>query len=179
MAKPTRVGLLALAALSLHGCWTAPVANVQPAGEPRLIQDGIQVQSVKDAAVVESVDTSARTIVLLSSGERGASTYKVSPDVSDLERIKAGDHVKATVTQQLAVYVLREGQLPGAGGTPETIASNAKVLTVDPSYRLLQVQYPSGKNETFKVALDVKLKEMAAGDDVVIKSGEVLRIKTR
>ncbi|HTT02894.1 MAG TPA: hypothetical protein VMG11_12490 [Steroidobacteraceae bacterium] len=179
MAKRTPVGVLAVAALTLNGCWTAPVANVQPPGEPRLIQEGIQVESVKDAAVVESVDTAMRTIVLLTSGEPAPSTYKVGPKVSDLERIKAGAHVKATVTERLAVYVLREGQLPGANGASERIASSAKVLTVDPSYRLLQVQYPSGLDETFKVAPDVKLKEMAAGDDVVIHSEEALRIKIR
>ena len=50
--------------LALSACWTAPVATVQPKGEPRLIQGGIDVESVKNPAIVHSVDTSVRTVAL-------------------------------------------------------------------------------------------------------------------
>ena len=62
--------------------------------------------------------------------------------------------------------------MPGAGGAAETIRANAKVLRVDPSYRLLSLQYPDGRAETFKVGLDVKLLEMQPGDDVVVRNIE-------
>ena len=48
--------------LALTGCWTAPVASVQPKGEPRLIQDGIAVEARKSSAIVRSVDATARRI---------------------------------------------------------------------------------------------------------------------
>ena len=48
--------LLPAAALTLAGCWTPPNANVQPAGKPGLIQEGIAVQSVKDPATVQAID---------------------------------------------------------------------------------------------------------------------------
>jgi hypothetical protein len=165
------------AALAVSGCWTAPVANVQPKGEPRLIQGGIGVESAKDPAIVQSVDASARTLVLTS--RQGATTYKAAPQVQNLDRIKAGDTVRATVAEELTVFVLRDGQLPGPGGTPETIASDARVLWVDPSYRLLTLRYPDGRDETLKVGLGVKLGEMEAGDDVVIRPLELRSLQVQ
>jgi hypothetical protein len=173
------LGALSVAAgLALAGCWTAPVADVQPKGEPRLIQGGIAVESVKEAALVHAVDPAARSIVL--SPHQGATyTYKAGPQVENLGQIKAGDTVRATVAEELTVYVLRDGQLPGAGGTPELIKSDARVLWVDPSYRLLTLRYPDGREETLKVALGVRLREMEAGDDVVIRPLEVQSLKVR
>ena len=127
--------------------------------------------------LVESVDPDARTIVLHNPGAAQTSTYKVSSGVSDLNRFRSGDKVRATVSEQLSVYVLRDGQLPGAGGTVQTIMANARVLSVDPSYRLLTVQYPNGQNETFKIGLDGRLREMEAGNDVVIRPVEVLALR--
>lgn len=166
------------AALTVAGCWTAPVANVQPKGEARLIQAGIAVESVKDPAVVQSVDAGARILVL--TPRQGATrTYKAGPQVENLDRIKAGDTVRATVAEELSVYVLRDGQLPAAGGTHESIASDARVLWVDPSYRLLTLRYPDGRDETFKAPLGVKLGEMEAGDDVVIRPLEVRSLQVQ
>ncbi|MBV8181181.1 MAG: hypothetical protein JO045_20750 [Mycobacterium sp.] len=97
--------------------------------------------------------------------------------MSDFDRIKAGDKVEATMAQELTVYVLKNGQLPVAGGPPRAVKSDARVLMVDPSYRLLTLQYPNGRNETFKVGLDVKLLEMEAGDDVVIRTIEAVALE--
>jgi hypothetical protein len=171
--------LLLAAALTLTGCWTAPVANVQPPGEARLIQNGIAVRSVKEPAVVESVDPAASTIVLRAPGTSVTSTYKVAPDVSNFRDIKPGELVEATVAEELSVYVLRDGRLPGAAGASEEIAVDARVLSVDPSYRLLRLQYPNGQNETFKVPLEVKLRQMTAGDSVVISSVEVVALRRK
>ena len=163
-------------ALALAGCWTPPNANVQPKGEARLIQDGIATESVKDPATVESVDASQGTVGLKLSD--GASiTCKAGPKVKHFDQLKVGDKVKATVAEELAVYVLQNGQAPGAGGAMETVHPNAKVQTVDPSYRLVVLQYPDGHVEEVKVGLDVKLKEMSPGDDVVVRTGEVAAIK--
>lgn len=165
------------AALAISGCWTAPVADVQPKGEPRLIQGGIAVESVKDPATVQSVDPGARTLVL-TTRQGTTCTCKADPQVN-LDRIKAGDTVRATVAEELTVYVLRDGQLPGAGGMRQTIASDARVLWVDPSYRLLMLRYPDGRDETLKVPLGVKLGEMEAGDDVVIRQLEVRSLQVQ
>jgi len=169
--------LLSLLAPALTGCWTAPVANVQPKGEARLIQAAIAVRSVKGPALVQSVDAGKRSIVVLYPSASATATYRVGPGVSNLDAIRAGDKVRVTLVEELTVYVLKKGQLPGARGAPETIKTDAKVLMVDPSYRLLTLQYGNGDAETFKVGLYVKLMEMEAGDDVVIRPIEAVALK--
>src|SRR5215831_3247271 len=163
-----------LAALALAGCWSAPIATVKPTGEPRLIQDGITVQSVQ-VAVVSSVDRSPGNIEMRMRGRAAIWTYRIGPQVSGLDDIKPGDVVRATVTEELGVYVLRNGELPGIG----RIAVDARVLAVDASYRLLRLQYPDGRTETFKVPLGTRLEQMGAGDSVVIQPVALLALRRR
>src|SRR5690349_11039544 len=102
--------LLPVTALAVAGCWSLPNANVQPTGEPRMVDTGIAVHSVKNGAMVQSVDPRSRAIVLkLADGS--TATYKVGQQVENLDQIKAGDKVKATVAEELTVYVLKNGQL--------------------------------------------------------------------
>jgi hypothetical protein len=125
------------------------------------------------------VDASARSIVLSIPGDFAAVSYHVGPEVRKLDRIKVGDGVRATIAEELAVYVLRDDRMLGPGGMPEVIASNARVLSVDPSYRLLTLQSPNGHTETLKVHRRVRLDEMGAGDAVVIRPVEILALQVR
>src|ERR1700687_3736586 len=102
--------LLLAAALALPGCWSAPVASLQPKGNLRLIQGPIAVvESVKPPAVVQSVDLDARAITVLRPGEVRPVSYKVGSNVSNLDRFKSGDRVQATVAEELTVYVRQGG----------------------------------------------------------------------
>jgi len=167
--------LVPAAPIILGGCWTPPNANVQPAGQARLIQSGITIPCEKDPATVQAVDVTARTITLKLADDATAS-YKVGAKVNNLDWFQPGNQVSATVTEQLAVYLLDKGRLPD-GATAESLGVNAKVLLVDPSYRLLTLQYPNGQRETVKPGLDTKLLEMAPGDSVVVTPHELTKIK--
>jgi len=168
--------LLAAMVLCLAGCWTAPTANVQPRGEPRLIQAGIAVESVKDPATVESLDATQQMLVLKFS-DGSAARIKAGTRVANFHRIQVGDTVRVTVAEALDVYVLENGRSSGAGGATEDVHANARLLDVDPSYRLLTLQYSNGHAETFKVGLDVKLLQMEAGDDVVVRTIEAVALR--
>jgi hypothetical protein len=128
----------AITSLMLTGCWTPPNANVQPGGEPRLIQDGISVESIRNRAMVQTIDASQR-ILNLKFSDGSLITCKVSQQVAGLDKIQAGDKIKVTLSEELAVYVLKDGNLPGADGTEKIIPFIASVQLVDPSYRLLKV----------------------------------------
>jgi hypothetical protein len=65
------------------------------------------------------------------------------------------------------------------GGKVNPIETDAKVLMVDPSYRLLTLQYRDGHTETFKVGLDVKLLRMEPGDDVVVRAVETVALQVQ
>lgn len=163
---------------ALAGCWTAPVADVQPKGDARLIQKAIPVVAVKDEATVQSIDLEQR-VVVLNFSDGITATVKPGPRVKNFSEIRAGDKARATVAQELSVYVLKDGQLPGVDGKPEAVRTDAKVLIVEPAYRLLTLQYSNRQVETLKVGLDTKLSEMAAGDAVVIETTELLALKVQ
>jgi hypothetical protein len=160
---------------ALAGCWTPPVADVQPKGAPRLIQAAIPVVAVKAGTRVQSVDSDRHSIVL-SLPEGITASVQPGPKLKNLAEIKAGDSGRATVAQELSVYVLKDSQLVGAQG-PQVIHSNAKVLIIEPSYRLLTLQYPNRSVETFKVGLEARLQEMEVGDDVAIKTTQLLKLR--
>jgi hypothetical protein len=167
-------------ALTLTGCWTPPNANVQPSGKPGLIQGGIPVDIIQYPVTVEAVDADRR-IITLKNADGSTKTFTVTPSVQNFDQVKVGDLVKATVKAELSVYILDHGRLPGANGTtrPKTINFNAKVLTVDPSYRLLTLQFTNGHEFTIKAGLNVPLEKMAPGDDVVMRSNEVTAIEIK
>jgi hypothetical protein len=132
-----------------------------------------------DPAIVQAVERRARVIFLQAPGKTGTHRYAVDQGASQLNRIIAGDEVQATLAKELTVYVSLDGRIPGDEGAPRAVVPDARVLSVDPSYRLLTVQYPDGRTETFKVAREVKLKEMEAGDDVMIQTHDVVSLALR
>ena len=161
----------------LAGCWTPPNANVQPPGQAGLIQSGITVEIVQNPATVESVDAGRRTITLKRT-DGLARTYTVGPKVKNFDQVKAGDQVKATVTEDLAIYILENGRLPD-GTTAETLGVNAKVLQVDPSYRILTLQYPNGQSEKLKPGLETRIQEISPGNSVVVRPGGLTAIRIK
>jgi hypothetical protein len=165
-------------AFALAGCWTAPVADVQPKGDARLIQHAIPVVAVKDRATVQSIDLDQRIIVLKFT-DGVTATVKPDARVKNLEKIRAGDKAKATVAQELSVYVLIDGRLPAADGKLEPVRTDAKVLEIDRAYRLLTLQYTNREVEVLKVGLEAKLSEMEAGDSVMIETTELLALKVQ
>jgi hypothetical protein len=134
-----------------------------------VIEDGIAVERTVDPARIESVDRAARTLTLSVPGFP-LSTYKVQPGVLDWNGIEIGDRVRATIEESLTVYVA-----PAGRNRPPV----ARVLDVDPSYRLLTVQSPKGATETFKVGLPTRMDGIEAGDAVVIRPVEVTEIRVQ
>ncbi len=173
--KRAAVVMMSAVVLALAGCWTPPNANVQPTGKPGLIQDGITVSSIQYPATVQAIDVDQRLIYLVLP-DGTINPYRAAPGLKNFDRILAGQTVKATVTDTLAVYALENGRLPD-GTTAQALGVNAKVLLVDPSYRLLTLQYPNGQSVTFKPGLATRMLQMSPGDSVVVRPFEVTAIK--
>jgi len=179
---PARTILLSLLTpVLLAGCWTPPNADIRPQGPARVIQQGIVVRSTIRRAVVHSVDPQARTIVMQIPGTPGMHSYRAGPKVSGLDQLHAGAIVRATVSEELTVYVSSDGRLPGtpAGGAAGGTEPTARILSLDPSYRVLTLMSPDGATRTFKVGLEVRLGQMQAGDDVVIQAPEIVSLAAR
>jgi hypothetical protein len=166
-------------AIALSGCWTAPIASVQPKGETRLIQGSVAVESVKQPAIVRSVDAGTRTIVVQNPASLTSTAYRAGPKISNFDRIRPGDRVRATVAEELTILVSKNGRLPDEVANARSIDADARVLTVDPSYRLLTLKYPDGHTETFKVGLHVRLSQMEPGDDVLVRAVEAVALQVQ
>ncbi len=175
MKKLVLLPVVPAIALLLSGCWTPPNANVQPPGEPRLIQSDVPASNNHVRATVQSMNAAQR-VLNLKLADGTAITCSVNPSVVNFDQVQAGDQIKVTLDLKLAVYVLKDGLLPGAGGKEEAIQFIAKVQTVDPSYRLLKVQFLNGQTAELKTGLEAKLLEMQPGDAVVLQSAEATEI---
>jgi hypothetical protein len=173
----TSATLLPVLALTLTGCWTPPNANVQPVGKPGLIQSGIPIEIVQASVKVTALDAAQHSITL-QHADGSTKAFTLADSVKNLDRVKVGDTINATVKAELAVYILDHGMMPNADGTsrPRSINFNAKILQVDPSYRLLTLQFDNGQKLAIKAALDVMLEKMAPGDDVIMRANEVTGI---
>ena len=170
--------LVILLAAAPAGCWVPPRADVQPKGPARLIQAAVPVVSVKDDATVQSIDA-AQGVIVLKFADGLTATVKSAPDLKNFSKVGAGNTVKATVAQDLSVYVLINGEAPGPDGKPVPVRTDARVLEIDPAYRLLTVEYANKSVEVLKVPLGTRLSEMEAGNSVMIETKELRAIKIR
>lgn len=180
MVNRTTLPLLSLVAtVLLAGCWTPPSAEVQPRGPSGLIQKGVAVESAVELAIVQSVDPDTRMIALRDPASGETRAYRAGPKVHRLNRFTPGTKVRATIVEELTVYVSREGLGPPGAEADRSDASHAKVLSVDPSYRLLTLQTRAGQTKTVKVGLTAKLRQMQPGDDVVMQPLELVSLSAR
>lgn len=171
--RSARAPLVVSIAVLLSGCWMPPTGSVRPGGPPRVIADRIEVEPVVAAARVAAVDRRARTVVLSLSG-MPPRAFKVGSGVRNWGDIHGGDQVRATIKEILTVYVPPAGESGSA-----KVSRNARVLLVDPSYRLLTVQDPNGGTETFKIRLHTRMQDIEAGDSVAIRTVEVVELRVR
>ena len=170
-----KVSLVAITIL-MSGCWTAPNANLRPKGEPHVIQDSIEVEVSMQPMRVESIDRVKR-ILVASSREAPSIEMTIAPGVRNLEDIHPGDQIRPKVREKLTVYVAPQPEPGDSGVTGAPHAS--RVLVIDPSYRLLEVQHPDGRTDKFKVGLNTRLKDMEPGDAVAVHTLEALDLGIR
>jgi hypothetical protein len=180
---PSAIGIARLALVigvagSLFGCWTPPAASVRPAGRPRVIQRGIEVERVLDSARVESVNRLSRTVGLSAPGVPSAE-YEVGQGVRNWREVRTGDRVRARIEEVLTLYVAPANERGGADVRARRRSPDARVLLADPSYRLLEVQYPHDGTEILKVGLHTSMRGVEAGDLVVIRHAEVTELRVR
>lgn len=153
-------------AVLLSGCWVAPSANVRPQRKAGVVEEGIEVDEVADFATVESVDRAARTVELSVHGI-SLPACRIGPKVRNWGDFRSGDRVRATVREFLTVYVAVRG------------SADPRVLLVDPSYRVLTVQYPNGKKEAYKMGINTRMESIEAGDSVAVRPVEVIELRRR
>ena len=176
--------LTVLAAASLLAM-PALAQDKAPAVAPTVsaIADALAVrEKVTATAVVQAVDQKNRLLTL--KGEDGkVFTIKVGDEVRNLAQVYAGDTVKATYHQALAVQLdtikgtgvnqqivtvsagrAPAGQMP-AGAVEEKVEMIGTILAVDKVKRTVLVQ-GAVHHVTLQIPADMDVKDLKAGDQV-------------
>jgi hypothetical protein len=119
-------------------------------------------------------------------------TLKAGPEVVNFNQIQVGDRVKATVAEQIVVFVRKNGEPPRdgeaaavalapVGAKPGLLMANtvevtAAVQALDLEHRKATLRFPDGTSKAFKVRKDVDMTKARLGDEVVIRTTEAMAI---
>ena len=138
------------------------------------VPGGVFVNTVEVSVKVTAIDTAKRKLtLLLPDGEK--TTVKVGPEAVNFDQIQTGDLVKATLTEELVVYLDEEGAtapdgaaamvaLAPKGAQPgglvaEAVQVTATVTAIDPAKRTATLRFEDGHTKTFPVRDDIDLSQ--------------------
>jgi len=187
--KRVTTTLIPAALLAFTGCKTPPPSPLETQSSPSLAGGRVVVQTTHEKAEVTELVPSRSELALRSSA--GTTTRcKVAPEVANLSQIQVGQKVKVTLSDAVVIFLVKNGPPPNAGagvtvtgsaqsGQPGTVVltttdAQAKVFSVDRSYRLIRLQYADGSRTEYKVPLPDTLEDVQKGDDVVVRTTEPL-----
>jgi hypothetical protein len=155
------------------------------------VPGGVMINTVQITATVKAVNAEDRKVTLVGADGKDA-VVKCGPEVVNFPQIQVGDQVKATVTEQLVVFMATDAppQTDGAavgvalapvGAKPgavvaQTAQVTATVVAIDLKHHKATLQFPDGSQKTVAVRPDVDLTKRAVGEQVVIRVTEAVAI---
>jgi len=202
LLKLTATTLLPAALLGSTSCSSTSKEDAPATGTPqgesatmvaaqKGVPGGTIVQTHKTTATVTAIDAASRKVTLATPDGK-KTIFKAGPEVANFAQIQVGDQVKATVAEQLVVFVRKDGEPPSdgeaaavalapLGAKPGVLMANtvevtAKVEALDLDNRKATLRFPDGTSQTFSVRKDVDMTKGKIGDDVVIRTTEALAI---
>jgi hypothetical protein len=187
--------LLPAALLSLTSCSSTPTPPPDQASAKVAYSEGVpggvMVKTFKTTAVVTAIDYTTRQATLLGSDGKKFSV-KVGLEAVNFDQVRVGDHVKATLTQQLVVGLGKEGAASGDGaagvvllaakGAPPgglvagTTQVTARILAMDLKRHTATLRFEDGTTKTFPVRPDVDLRQRQIGEQVVFRVTEMIAL---
>ncbi|MFC1516729.1 hypothetical protein ACFL7E_08235 [Thermodesulfobacteriota bacterium] len=189
------LALLFAGILTLTACTTTPPPPPAKESGSAAFQEGVPgggiVNTIDVSARVTAIDTVNRKLTLL--GPDGDKfPVKVGPEAVNFDQIRVGDMVKATVTEELVVYLDEEGAsgpdgaagvvaLAPKGAQPGglvagTVQVTATVTAIDQTNRTATLQFEDGSTKTFPVRDDIDLNQRKVGEKVVFQVTEMVAI---
>jgi hypothetical protein len=187
--------LITAALLVLTACSTVspppPATGEGAVAYQKGVPGGVIVNTVDVSARVTAIDKTKRKVTLLApDGEKYP--VKVGPEAVNFDQIRVGDLVKATVTEELVVYLDEEGApssegeagvvaLAPKGAKPgglvaQTTQVIATVVAIDRTKRTATLRFDDGSTETFPVRPDIDLSRHEVGERVVFRVTEMIAI---
>jgi hypothetical protein len=154
-------------------------------------EDGaIIVDTLTVAATVTGIDTGKRKVTLVSPGGQ-KTTYKCGPEVVNFDQIEVGDQVKATVTEEAAIFIgtgappsetagagvalAPVGAKPG-GVFVKSLQVTAQVIEINVKKHKVTLAFPDGTTKRVKVGKKVDLNAVPLGTDLTVQVSEGIAI---
>jgi hypothetical protein len=195
MIRSIRTVLLSAAMLAMPSCSeqsaeTKP-ETVKKASFELGVPGGIDVATTTYTAKVVSVSMPTREVVL-DLPDKTRETVECGPQVVNLDQIQAGDEVKVTLAEHVAVSMGSEFDLPDnstglvavapRGAQPGAIMARTKqvtatVVSIDAERHIAVLQYPDGKTRQIAVRPDVDLSKRHVGEKVVFRTTDLILIR--
>jgi hypothetical protein len=191
-AKILKLMLLALMPAIMLVFASCSNEHKKNAGKNQSIEIGrMEAVAVTMMATVESVDYANRAVTL--QGPTGAiGTYRLSSEVVNFDQIKAGDKVKATLIESMAVFVgssdvqpsvdaIQTVALAPRGEKPGMVAANtaevvARIGSIDAVNRVVTLIGVAEVPRALAVGPDVNLANVRVGDKVMVRYTEAMAI---
>jgi Cu/Ag efflux protein CusF len=176
--------------------WDAGSAEAQPAAER--IRPGAEgggafaIEGATATATVESVDPAKRTVTL-KGPEGNTRTIQLGRQCVNFDQIKAGDQVRATLAEAVALSVSKGGAaapsadrgpvmaLAPRGAKPGILVADTDTVTgqiksIDPDKKTITLSDADGGTRTIKAGPNVNLSDLKEGDDVTARVTEAMAI---
>lgn len=161
-----------------------------------VFQEGVPggiIVNTKEATVrLAAIDYANRNMTLV--GPDGKKfDIKAGADVVNFDQLQEGDLLKFTLTEQLVVYLDKEGDsipdestktvvLAPKGARPEGVIADTTQITgtimaIDSSGHTATLQFADGSSKTFPIRQDIDLERFTVGEKVVFLVTQMLAIK--
>jgi hypothetical protein len=194
--KLTVMLLMPAALLAFTSCSSTPAtgnsnAPTNPAAFTNATDFGgeIVTDAISTTATVVSVDQ-AKRLVVLKRADGSQAAYKAAPNAFAFNDIKAGDVVKVSVAEELAMF-LGKNSLPAGAGTnsarlrvrlPDgtqavatevaTLVVTARVTAINAWNDSVTLRLADGSTKTIHVSEAVNLADVNVGDNVSVRATE-------
>lgn len=163
--------------------------NVYVAQQPFAGQMVVDTLSRTDTVV--SIDAAQRRIEL-KHADGSITSYKCGPEIRNFAQIKVGDQVKATVVDEVAVYLkpasasqsltatgatigARLGARPGVVSL-DTLDFTARIAAIDPWRHSVTLQTADGRTKPITVSEFINLADYSVGDEVSVRLTQALAV---
>jgi hypothetical protein len=187
--------LTAAALLVLTACATTEPPPPPKAGGGMAYKEGVAggviVNTMEVSARVTAINKADREVTLLAPDGKKY-PVEVGPEAVNFDQIRVGDLVKATVTEELVIFMddpgapsdqgqadvvalAPKGAKPG-GVVAQTTQVIGTVVAIDRTARTATLRFEDGETKTFPVRADVDLSQHNVGDRVVFRHTEMVAI---
>ena len=189
-----RIGIAVLAVMLV-----LPVAAIGWAQEPAAKAKGSSEpaswkteEKAEESATVTAIDHSTRKVTLKVAEDKFV-TFKAGKNIKHLDKIQAGDVVKFTYYESLAVRVMKKGEADpavgqagvaarGQGGQPGGVIASEKtfivtVEAIDKKAKTATLKFEDGKSITVTPRDPKRLDQAKVGDRLEVTHSEAIAVQ--